>query len=199
MVFERFEDLFTLNEIFVWEIYKNDENEGVFIDIGGNVGMASLYFLTRNQNTKGILVEPLPDNLVRARDMLANFEDRIEIIPAAVSSEDGELEIGVEPTGRYSGLDCLETGTRQTFKAIGINTLIEYAYNKYGDVSTVKIDCEGAEQIFMPVISDENLNNISRFVIESLPIKDQNLIQMGFEMRMKFNDGIGGVYEYRRE
>jgi len=199
VVFERFEDLFTLNEIFIWEIYGNHHSEGVFIDIGGNVGMASLYFLTRNAKTRGVLVEPLADNLSRARDSMIGFGDRIEIIAAAVSFEDGELEIGVEPTGRYSGLDCLETGAKQTFKAIGINTLIEHTHKKLGRVATVKIDCEGAEQLFMPVITDENLSKVARFVIESFPIKDKNLIEAKFVMRKIFSDGIAGVFEYRHD
>ncbi|RJF83125.1 FkbM family methyltransferase [Sphingomonas cavernae] len=194
-----FEDLFTFNEIFIWEVYKNSKKESVFVDIGGNIGLSSLYFLTRCVNTRGVLIEPLQGNIDRAIAQLASFEGRIQFMHSAVSDATGVLEIGVEPTGRYSGVDCLETGMRQVVPAVGINELIETTASTLGQISTIKIDCEGAEQAFMPVIRENNLMNVHRFVIESLPIKDKNLLDSGFTKKIVFDDGIGGVFEYSRQ
>jgi hypothetical protein len=66
----RFEDIFTVNEIFIWEVYRASCPQ-VFIDIGGNVGFASLYFLTRCQGSRGVIVEPLPQNIIRAKKLLS--------------------------------------------------------------------------------------------------------------------------------
>ena len=197
---QRFEDIFTITEIFLWEVYRSNVDVRNFVDIGGNVGFASLYFLTRSNDSRGFLVEPLSQNMGRAKKTLSKFGDRIECITAAVSSEDGTLEIGVEPTGRYSGVDCLETGIRQTFASIGINTLLDQVSEKLGIIDVVKIDCEGAEQQFMPVISQVNLMHVSRFVIESRPLNDGNLVKAGFQKKIVFDDEAGGyVLEYRRD
>ena len=80
LVLLRFEDIFTVNEIFLWEIYSVNKHSLVFLDIGGNVGLASLYFLTRSQNSRGVLVEPLEHNIVRARNQLSDFKDRVEFL-----------------------------------------------------------------------------------------------------------------------
>jgi FkbM family methyltransferase len=197
---QRFEDIFTITEIFLWEVYRSNGNVRNFVDIGGNVGFASLYFLTRSNDSRGFLVEPLSQNMDRAKKTLSKFGDRIECITAAVSIEDGTLEIGVEPTGRYSGVDCLETGLRQTFVAIGINRLLTKVINELGDIDVVKIDCEGAEQQFMPKISHDNLQRVWRFVIESRPLNDENLVKAGFEKKIVFDDAAGGyVLEYCRD
>lgn len=200
VVLYRFEDIFTVNEIFVWEVYRVGGSARVFIDIGGNVGLASLYFLTRRKEARGVLVEPLPQNIVRAKELLSCFGDRIEFINSAVSSEDGTLEIGVEPTGRYSGVDCREGGIRQTFVAIGINTLLARVNGTLGDIDVVKIDCEGAEKEFMPTISAKNLERVSRFRIESQAFEDRNLIAAGFTRSVTFDGGQGGyVFDYHRK
>jgi FkbM family methyltransferase len=195
----RFEDIFTINEIFMWEVYKVDNKVRVFLDIGGNVGFASLYFLTRNYYSTGIIVEPLPQNIRRAKELLSCFTSRIEFIESAVSVEDGYLEIGVEPTGRYSGIDCLDTGTRQVFHAVGINSLLSRLIGQCGNISIVKIDCEGAERQFMPKIRPENLVRIARFRVESQIFDDKNLIVSNFTKSIIFDDGVGGyVFDYHR-
>lgn len=200
VVLIRFEDTFTLNEIFIWEIYKpRGKVFNSFIDIGGNVGFASLYFLTRNYNCKGILVEPLYQNISRAKSLLETFGSRIEYIHAAVSDKNGTLEIGVEETGRYSGVEC-NSEIRYNSPAIGINDLINYAYLNLGSVDFLKIDCEGAEKYFMPKIQSENLDKISRFVIESNQFDDNNLIINGFSMKIIFRDSFsGGVFDYYKK
>jgi FkbM family methyltransferase len=158
-----------------------------------------LFFLTRNKFARGFIVEPLPQNIVRAKELLSCFSDRIEFIDSAVSVEDGILEIGVEPTGRYSGIDCLETGIRQTFVAIGINSLLSRVSGSLGCIDIVKIDCEGAERHFMPKITFENLALISRFRIESQAFEEINLIASGFRKTIVFDDGLGGyVFDFHR-
>jgi FkbM family methyltransferase len=199
LVLNRFEDIFTINEIFIWEVYRVSDCARVFLDIGGNVGFASLYFLTRCNDSRGVLVEPLLPNIIRAKELLSCFSDRIEFINSAVSFEDGSLEIGVEPTGRYSGVDCLETGTRQTFVAIGINVLLARVSGSLGNIDIVKIDCEGAERQFMPTITGKSLERVSRFRIESQAFDDSNLIAADFTRSITFDDGLGGyVYDFHR-
>jgi FkbM family methyltransferase len=142
-------------------------------------------------DSRGVLVEPLQHNIIRAQIHLSSFKDRIKFINSAVSSQDGSLEIGVEPTGRYSGVDCL-SGVRQTFNAIGINTLIQRVNAELGNIDILKIDCEGAEKYFMPAINSKNLKGVSKFIIESPVFDDSNLIAAGFAKSIVFDDGYGG-------
>lgn len=191
---KRFEDLYTINEIFIWEVYKT-RGPCKFIDIGGNVGIASLYFLTRSEDSVGVLVEPLPENIARAAALLDRFGERIRLVNSAVAAEDGRLVIGVESTGRYSGVDCVG-GEMLEFPALSVNTVLKEALESWERVNVVKIDCEGAEREFMPRINEEYLLSVDKFILESTPFSDNNLLAAGYTKRVVYKDGLGGVFEY---
>ena len=69
-------DLLTLNEVFCRRDYPADGRTRVVVDLGSNIGLSALYFLTRNETIRAYLFEPVPSNLSRLRDNL----DRSEII-----------------------------------------------------------------------------------------------------------------------
>ncbi len=39
----------------------------VVVDFGSNIGISALYFLTRNQDIKVYLFEPVPQNILRLK------------------------------------------------------------------------------------------------------------------------------------
>jgi FkbM family methyltransferase len=129
------------------------------VDIGSNIGISALFFLTRNDHSRCHLYEPVPENVKRLRDNLAGFEDRYDLHEAAVADRAGRVEFGVEPTGRYGGIginyersievDCLE-----------INRVLEDVLEREGEIDLLKLDIEGMELLTVRAIRPELLRRI---------------------------------------
>jgi FkbM family methyltransferase len=195
---ERPEDLYTLVEIFIWEIYKTSKPITNFIDIGGNVGLASLYFLTRNLESQGYIIEPLESNVLRLRHNLRNYTSRLTIVNKCVSNNSDNLLIGIEPTGRYSGIDCLDSGVVAEYPSIGINELIHKFLFNFKFVELIKIDCEGAEHLFINKITISNLKKIKNIIIETSNFDDSYLLNNGFIKNIIYLENKNsGVYLYK--
>jgi FkbM family methyltransferase len=73
----------------------------VVVDVGSNIGLSALYFLTRPSRPYCFLYEPDPRNTARLRDNVARFADRWELAEAAVAARPGRVRFATEPTGRY--------------------------------------------------------------------------------------------------
>jgi len=51
-------DMLTVNEIFCRLDYKADKNINIVVDLGSNIGISALYFLSRNNESRCYLYEP---------------------------------------------------------------------------------------------------------------------------------------------
>lgn len=135
-------DLLTVNEIFC----RRDYGRGpypVVVDIGANIGLASLYFLTRSRTAKVWAFEPDPANLAQLRANLRGFENRYEVRQAAVVVSDA-TSARFTFDGRYGRLATAdETGV--DVPAVNIASLLRDVASQTGRISLVKIDTEGSE------------------------------------------------------
>jgi len=99
-----YHDMLTVNEIFCRIDYPCPSNSRVIVDVGSNIGISALYFLTRNKESFCYLFEPDPRNISRIHDQLADFNGRYSLSECAVSDLDGKVVFGVEDSGRYGGI-----------------------------------------------------------------------------------------------
>ena len=99
-----YHDFLTLNEVFCRKDYQVDRNLKTVLDVGSNIGISALFFLTRSDDIRVHCYEPLPQNVERLRENTAQFSDRVCIHDTAVGIENGEVEFGYEATGRYGGI-----------------------------------------------------------------------------------------------
>src|SRR6266516_129528 len=81
-------DVWTVVEIFCREDYRASPSTEVVVDIGSNIGISALYFLTRNQACRCHLYEPDPRNCARLKENLAPFADRWQLQEVAVGPEE---------------------------------------------------------------------------------------------------------------
>ena len=191
------QDLFTLAEIFFWDIYKTNKINS-FLDIGGNIGLASLYLSLNNPNSKGLMVEPLKQNIKKAKLNLQHFKN-VKLINKAVSNKNGYLKIGVEKTGRYSGIDCINPDYEKSFPSISIDLLIKTALNKFKKIDLIKIDCEGAEKLFIPALNQKNTEKIKIFICEGKKKNFLHLCNLGYKLSTIYEETKGdGVYYFMR-
>jgi FkbM family methyltransferase len=161
-------DLLTLNEIFCRLDYPLDEQPKVIVDLGSNVGLSALYFLTRNQQSRCYLFEPVPENLARLKQNLRSFQDRYVLDPTAVADVDGTVDFGVEPTGRYGGIG-VKTGRSIQVRCRSINAVLEEVLRREDRVDLLKIDTEGAEERTLVAIEPALLDRIGAIYAEARP------------------------------
>jgi FkbM family methyltransferase len=142
-------DLLTVNEIFCRRDYGSGSS-GVIVDIGANIGIASVFFLTRNRRCRVWAFEPDPANVARLRQTLAAFRDRVTIHEAAITPDERGTVTFV-PRGRYghvAGAD--EEGI--TVRAISIKSVVKMVSDAVGRADLMKIDVEGLESELVAAI-----------------------------------------------
>jgi FkbM family methyltransferase len=122
----------------------------IVIDAGANVGLASLYFLHRYPQVRVIALEPDPENFELAERNLRPFQDRCQILHAALWSHDTTLALqrGTFRDGRHWATQVIppELGAAQVQVAVpaySVSTLLDRF--KISSIDILKIDIEGAE------------------------------------------------------
>ncbi len=159
-----YHDMLTVNEVFFRQDYRSAATR-VVVDVGANIGLSALYFLTRDRNSRCYLFEPVPENTLKLRLNLSGFESRYVLREAAVSTEAGTCDFSTEPTGRYGGIG-LETGSRIRVEAVDINSVLGELLAEFNEIDVLKIDVEGHEEQLVAAISSEYSKRIDKMFVE---------------------------------
>jgi|ERR1700754_4257502 len=189
-------DLLTVNEIFCREDYGREKNARVIVDIGSNIGISALYFLTQNPKSRLYLFEPLPVNVTQIRTNLKKFEGRYVLEECCIYKFTGEVSFHKESTGRYGGISHQPTTIplpsiiRVPCK--DINEILESILRKERQIDILKIDIEGEELTLLYEIKQEYLSRIKKIYIECM---NQPLFYLaGFNSRK-----YGDIHIYERK
>jgi FkbM family methyltransferase len=158
-------DMWTMNEVFCRQDYAADPPARVVVDIGSNIGISALFFLTRGSLCRCWLFEPVPRNVERLRRNLSGYEDRFELRQVAVAEASGRVEFGVEDSGRYGGIG-VETGRSMEVACVGINEVLEEVLGSVPAVDILKIDTEGTELEILRAIRPELLRQVRTAYLE---------------------------------
>jgi FkbM family methyltransferase len=137
-------DLSTLNLIFCRQDYYTPENTRTVVDVGSNIGLSALYWLTRNDASYVYCYEPSPISHARLVENLKPFEGRFVAHLEAVSNFSGWADLGLEPSGLLSSLD-LKTDNSVRCQVIHINEILAPVIEQHGHIDVLKIDSEGHE------------------------------------------------------
>lgn len=161
------DDLLTVNEIFCRHDYEASKGVRVVVDFGSNIGVSALYFLTRNPWSKVFLHEPVPSNNQRLTKNLEAFTGRYRLTETCVGTTDGEVEFGVEPTGRYGGIG-ISTGRTERFPVRDVNSLLRDVFEQPGvdRIDILKTDIEGFDVEVLRHIRREYLDRIDLIYAE---------------------------------
>jgi len=161
-------DLLTLNEVFCRLDYRTKEVARVVVDVGSNIGLSALYFLSRAGDVRCYLYEPVPENIARLEVNLAAFRDRAAVHQAAVSDTDGQVEFGVEVTGRYGGIG-VATGRAIQVRCRSINQVLEDVLSREERIDLLKLDTEGAEERTVQAVLPKYFSRIGAVFLEGIP------------------------------
>ena len=166
-------DMSTVNEVFCRSDYRSARDLRVAVDIGSNIGLSALYFLTRNRSSRVYLFEPDPKNVERLRSNLRGYETRLQIEEVAVGISDGEESFAVETTGRYGTLVSPEIEAEQRQGAViavrvrRIDAILEEILQREDRIDVLKIDTEGTERELVEAIPRHLLERISTIYYET--------------------------------
>ena len=161
-------DMMTVNEVFCRLDYEIDPEARVVVDIGSNIGISALHFLTRAPAAYCYLYEPDPRNVARLRENLAPFAGRWELHEVAVAATAGRVAFGTEPSGRYGGIGVAGTGSI-TVDCVAINTVLDQVLAQHDAIDLVKIDTEGVEVDTVRAMDPALLRRVRRIALEAAP------------------------------
>lgn len=174
-------DMWTVNEVFCRQDYGADSAARVVVDVGSNIGISALFFLTRNTSCRCWLFEPVPRNVERLRQNLAGYEERYSLREVAVAEQAGRSEFGIEESGRYGGIG-VATGRSIEVECLGINEILEHVLDSVPAVDVLKIDTEGTELEILRAIRPELLRAVRTIYVEveQRPSLDLDAFDSGF-------------------
>jgi FkbM family methyltransferase len=165
-------DILTVNEIFCREDYRCGRDLRVAVDVGANIGISALYFLTRNATARVYAFEPDPRNAERLRGNLAAYLDRYQLEEVAIGTSDGTAQFATDPYGRYGTLEYSEDSSwyEPTFIDVqvrAINGALAGILERESEIDILKIDTEGLEEQLVGALDDELLRRIRIIVYET--------------------------------
>lgn len=160
-------DMITVNEVFCREDYRVGAKAEVIVDIGSNIGISALYFLTRSERARVRLFEPVPRNIERLRENLTGFTGRWRLEETAVADRVGEESFSIEPTGRYGGLGPGHAGSI-TVRVRHIDDVLREVLEEEGRIDVLKLDTEGVEARTIAAASPELLSRVGLIFAEDI-------------------------------
>jgi len=159
-------DVFTVQEIFCRGDYRLPPEARVVVDIGSNIGISALYFLTRSPAVVVHLFEPDPRNAERLRANLEPFAGRWTLNQEAVADREGIVTFGREGTGRYGGIG-VATAEQIEVPCRHIDDVLREVLSRDGRIDFVKIDTEGLETATVAAIDRDLLAQVGAICFET--------------------------------
>jgi FkbM family methyltransferase len=161
------DDLLTVNEIFARRDYEAPATLGVAVDVGANIGLAALYFLTRNTTSRVYSIEPNPRNLARIPRTLEGLAERYEVLEFAAAEADGEATFYIEETGRYGSFGKGWRSESITVRTRSFTEMLDEILAREERIDLLKIDTEGSEEELVSSIPERQLDRIDRIYYET--------------------------------
>lgn len=145
-------DAFIHGEVFEHRYYHFvlPDAPTTILDLGANIGLATIYFHRCFPNAEVACVEPMPGNLSMLRENLQLNAVKATIVSAAVNPTDGRLrmEIAQKDYGHRVAEPDEQFGKQYTeVPAVSVPSLLDML--KWGRIGLLKIDIEGHERILL--------------------------------------------------
>ena len=159
------DDVRTLVEVFARLDYRAPNDLRVAVDVGANIGISALYFLTRNERSRCVAFEPDPRNVTKLRHNLRQLSDRYTLSEHAVADRNGTFEFGIEPTGRYGGIGA-DHAEQIVVRAVEVNAALDGVLAEHREIDILKVDTEGMERAIVAALRPDVAERIRIIYLE---------------------------------
>ena len=135
--------MLTVNEVFCRGDYRVPRDCRVVVDVGSNIGLSALFFLTRDECVRVYAFEPDPRNVERLQNNLEPFTGRWTVEEAAVGDERGTVSFGRDRgAGRYGAVGSPH-GEQLRVRCEHINDVLRKVLETDSRIDLLKIDTQG--------------------------------------------------------
>jgi FkbM family methyltransferase len=146
-------DFFIFHEIFTCRCYNLPErvvpaSPAVIVDLGANIGLATLFLADRFRGATHVCVEPNPGNLALLRTNVSFLGDRVTIVEGAASARPGEARF-FDSAWSWGGHLVADGPSSRSVRCVTVDEVM--AAYRLEAIDVLKVDIEGAErEIFSP-------------------------------------------------
>jgi FkbM family methyltransferase len=165
------------------------------VDVGANIGIATVWFAERAQQARILAVEPSPVALaVLETNLVANrLDDRVSVVPLALGGMRGMGYLRPAATTVETRVAGASAPHATNDQLVSITTLEQLMSDwQLPSVDILKLDCEGAEYEALLSADATVLNRISNIVGEYHAVEnfepgdlERHLQSCGFEVQMR--------------
>jgi len=170
------------NEIFTEDLYyfESDKPDPVILDIGANIGLATLYFKKHYPYAQITAVEPIAKNFkLLEQNIFENNLTNADALELAVAAKPGTITLHTDSSNNWHSTAGViegnwtksQTTTPAEVSAVTLSSLIDQP------IDLLKIDIEGAEQIVLKEALSK-LNLVKQILCEFHPVPNQNLAEL---------------------
>jgi len=206
---ETYEELFILDEVFVQNEYNFLTKEKVtVIDIGANIGSASLFFATLSNVVDIHAFEPVLETYIQAKENIErnNFSSKVNLYNFGLGKNNrmetflfdknikGNTGVRAEKSTSFKKENVIETQVEIKNTSETINQIIENCHYKI----MLKVDCEGGEYEIFENLSNSGLINKIDYIMMEWHDKGAEELEkvlyensfITFSKRLAFNSGM---------
>ena len=181
-----------INEVLVDQAYYLDLPERPFIiDAGANIGLATLLFKRRHPGARILAFEPDPDtHALCQKNIDANGLADVELVHAALSDREGELELSVDPAVPGNlGMSTRPVANLRGRRAVPARTLSSFIKRR---VDLLKLDIEGVEvDVLDETAASGALEQVDQIVMEYHHHVEPDEDRLGHMLAMFERHGFG--------
>jgi FkbM family methyltransferase len=146
----RLDEFYSFVEVFVFRQYDLAaevpwESVRAIVDVGANVGAATLWFARQSPRATIIAVEPASEVVSRLRwNLRANhLEDRVSVVEAALTNRTGEVYLEVPRRSVFSRVSSDRGVHGEAVRSLTLQHVMKRFQLR--EIDVLKLDCEGSE------------------------------------------------------
>jgi FkbM family methyltransferase len=167
-------DTTVFKQVFVWNEYESPHlpaSADTIVDLGANIGLATVFFGLKYPDARILAVEPEAGNFAALLGNTSGLGERVQKRQRAAWTYDGDINLHTEnQSGHLLGAWGVQVSDRQSASnrrtpCRRLGTLLHEA--GFADVDILKVDIEGAEYELFSEAAHDWIPRIKNIVIET--------------------------------